>query len=105
MGQRSGIGVLDKAVVVLRAAAAAPCTLAELCERTGLPRATAHRLAVGLEAHRLLRARAPTVAGVRAPRSASSPTVAPTRCSPRPHVLPRLRDLTGESVQLYRRDG
>ena len=54
MGQHSGIGVLDKAVGVLRAAAAEPCGLAELCERTGLPRATAHRLAVGLEVHGLL---------------------------------------------------
>jgi DNA-binding IclR family transcriptional regulator len=52
--QHSGIGVLDKAVGVLRATAAEPCGLAELCERTGLPRATAHRLAVGLEVHGLL---------------------------------------------------
>ena len=50
----SGIGVLDKAVGVLHAVADSPCGLAELCERTGLPRATAHRLAAGLEVHRLL---------------------------------------------------
>ena len=31
MGQSSGIGVLDKSVQVLRAAAAAPSGLAELC--------------------------------------------------------------------------
>ena len=43
MGQHSGIGVLDKAVAVLTAAAANPLTLAELCAVTGLPRATAHR--------------------------------------------------------------
>ena len=54
MGQNSGIGVLDKAVAVLHAIAESPCGLAELCERTGLPRATAHRLAAGLEVHRLL---------------------------------------------------
>ena len=46
--------MLDKAVGVLRVAAAEPVGLAELCERTGLPRATAHRLAVGLEVHGLL---------------------------------------------------
>ena len=40
-----GIGVLDKAVGVLHAVADSPCGLAELFERTGLPRATAHRLA------------------------------------------------------------
>ena len=47
--------MLDKAVAVLNAVAKDPCGLAELCNRTGLPRATAHRLAVGLEVHRLLR--------------------------------------------------
>ena len=40
MGQHSGIGVLDKAVAVLTAAAANPLTLAELCAVTGLPRRT-----------------------------------------------------------------
>ena len=54
MGQSSGIGVLDKAVQVLRATTASPSGLAELCAATGLPRATAHRLAVGLEVHGLL---------------------------------------------------
>src|SRR6478736_4203622 len=54
MGQSSGIGVLDKAVKVLRASAVAPLGLADLCATTGLPRATAHRLAVGLEVHGLL---------------------------------------------------
>ncbi|MBB1037863.1 helix-turn-helix domain-containing protein, partial [Dietzia natronolimnaea] len=54
MRQYSGIGVLDKAMTVLHAVAEQPCVLADLCERTGLPRATAHRLAVGLEIHQLL---------------------------------------------------
>ena len=54
MRQDSGIGVLDKAVGVLHTIAESPCGLAELCDRTGLPRATAHRLAAGLEVHRLL---------------------------------------------------
>ncbi|MEZ0342492.1 IclR family transcriptional regulator [Mycobacterium sp. pV006] len=105
MGQDSGIGVLDKAVGVLHAIAESPCGLADLCERTGLPRATAHRLAVGLEVHRLLTRDAdgqwrlgPAItelaAHVRDPLLAAG-TV----------VLPRLRELTGESVQLYRREG
>ena len=54
MGKSSSIGVLDKAVEVLRATSAAPTGLADLCATTGLPRATAHRLAAGLEVHRLL---------------------------------------------------
>jgi len=97
--------VLDKAVGVLWATAAEPCGLAELCERTGLPRATAHRLAVGLEAHGLLHRGAdgrwrpgPTLSEL-ASRSGDPLLEAAAA------VLPRLRDLTGESVQLYRRDG
>ncbi|MBV9821992.1 MAG: helix-turn-helix domain-containing protein, partial [Actinobacteria bacterium] len=54
MGQHSGIGVLDKSVAVLSAAATGPAALADLVARTGLPRATAHRLAMALEVHRLL---------------------------------------------------
>ncbi|TCK20866.1 IclR family transcriptional regulator [Pseudonocardia endophytica] len=105
MGQSSGIGVLDKAVGVLRVVAEEPCGLTELCERTGLPRATAHRLAVGLEAHGML---------VRTPDGRWRPGPTLTELAggrPDPlldaasAVLPRLRDITGESVQLYRRDG
>jgi DNA-binding IclR family transcriptional regulator len=103
--QHSGIGVLDKAVGVLRAAAAEPCGLAELCERTGLPRATAHRLAVGLEVHGLLHRGSdgrwrpgPALAELAA--GGVDPLLEAAS-----HVLPRLRDITGESVQLYRRDG
>ncbi|MFC4000593.1 IclR family transcriptional regulator [Prauserella oleivorans] len=103
--QQSGIGVLDKAVAVLRAVAEEPCGLAELCTRTGLPRATAHRLAVGLEVHRLLR-RGPD--GRWRPGAAlaelSGGTTDPL-LDAASVVLPKLRDITGESVQLYRRDG
>lgn len=105
MGHTSGIGVLDKAMVVLRAASATPCALSELCERTGLPRATAHRLAVGLETHRLLerdpdgRWRPGPALGELAHGHGDPLLIAAE------DVLPRLRDLTGESVQLYRRDG
>jgi DNA-binding IclR family transcriptional regulator len=49
----SGVGVLDKAVAILEATVDG-ASLAELVERSGLPRATAHRLAQALEAHRLL---------------------------------------------------
>jgi DNA-binding IclR family transcriptional regulator len=103
--QHSGIGVLDKAVGVLRVVAAEPCGLAELCERTGLPRATAHRLAVGLEVHGLLHrgsdgrwSPGPTLAELAA--GGADPLLEAAAA-----VLPRLRDITGESVQLYRRDG
>lgn len=103
--QQSGIGVLDKAIAVLQAAAGQPCGLAELCTETGLPRATAHRLAVGLEVHRLLR-RGPD--GRWRPGAAlaelSGGTADPL-LDAAAVVLPKLRDMTGESVQVYRRDG
>ena len=105
MGQSSGIGVLDKAVQVLRATTAAPTGLAELCAATGLPRATAHRLAVGLEVHGLLardtdgRWRPGPLLAVLAAGSPDQLVAAAN------DVLPELRDRTGESVQLYRRDG
>lgn len=97
--------MLDKAVGVLRATAEGPCGLAELCDRTGLPRATAHRLAVGLEVHGLLHRAAdgrwhpgPTLGQL----AGGHPDPLLEAASA---VLPRLRDITGESVQLYRRDG
>jgi DNA-binding IclR family transcriptional regulator len=105
MRQHSGIGVLDKAVGVLHTIAESPCGLAELCERTGLPRATAYRLAAALEVHRLL-ARddegrwrlGPAVTELAA--RANDPLLAAGAV-----VLPTLRESTGESVQLYRREG
>ncbi|MBU3707165.1 MAG: IclR family transcriptional regulator [Mycobacterium sp.] len=105
MGKDSGIGVLDKAVGLLHAVAEEPCGLAELCERTGLPRATAHRLAAGLEAHRLL-ARdgagrwrlGPALLELSA--RVSDPLLAASA-----GVLTELRRITGESVQVYRREG
>jgi DNA-binding IclR family transcriptional regulator len=103
--QHSGIGVLDKAVLVLHTVAQHPCGLGELCNRTGLPRATAHRLAVGLELHRLLsrdndgRWR-PGPALNELATAAADPLLDAASS-----VLPRLRDITGESVQLYRREG
>ena len=105
MGQHSGIGVLDKAVQVLEATTAAPSGLADLCAATGLPRATAHRLAVGLEVHGLLTRDSngrwcpgPYLAVLAA--GAPDPLVTASA-----DVLPRLRDRTGESVQVYRPDG
>jgi DNA-binding IclR family transcriptional regulator len=105
MRQDSGIGVLDKAVGVLDTIAESPCGLAELCDRTGLPRATAHRLAAGLEVHRLLardgdgRWRLGPVVSELAAR-VNDPLLSASAA-----VLPRLREITGESVQLYRREG
>ncbi|NUS43816.1 MAG: IclR family transcriptional regulator [Mycobacteriaceae bacterium] len=105
MRQHSGIGVLDKAVLVLRTVAEQPCSLNELCVRTGLPRATAHRLAVGLEVHRLLTRDSE---GSWRPGPALPELAAGARDSlldAAAGILPKLRDVTGESIQLYRREG
>lgn len=105
MGQDSGIGVLDKAAAVLHAVAEAPCGLAELCQRTGLPRATAHRLAAGLEVHRLL-ARDSAGRWLLGPALTElSSRAGDPLLSAGQAVLPGLREITGESVQLYRREG
>ena len=54
MDNSSGVGVLDKAAIVLGALEAGPLTLAGLVQATGLARPTAQRLAVALEYHRLV---------------------------------------------------
>jgi DNA-binding IclR family transcriptional regulator len=100
------VGVLDKAVLVLDAVEQGATSLAELVERTGLSRATAHRLAVALETHRLL-GRDRSGRWSLGPRlgelaSGDSRDVLLERAAP---VLARLRDTTGESAQLYRRRG
>jgi DNA-binding IclR family transcriptional regulator len=90
----SGVGVLDKAVTILDALEPGPRTLAELTEATGLSRATVHRLAVALEAHGLVaRDDNRFCLGPRFVRRSLSETATP--------ALERLREETGESVQLY----
>ncbi|MFC4602307.1 IclR family transcriptional regulator [Rhodococcus kronopolitis] len=101
----SGIGVLDKAMAVLYAVAEQPCNLGELCARTGLPRATAHRLAVGLEVHRLLARDGDGLWRPGPGLAELAPTAHDSLLEAAAMVLPRLREITGESVQLYRREG
>lgn len=98
----TGVGVLDKSALVLAALADGPCGLAELVARTGLPRATAYRLATALAAHRLV-----SVADGRyalgpwlTELATADPLVA--RAST---VLDDLRNETGCSAQLFRRSG
>ena len=106
MDSVSGVGVIDKGVVILRALAAGPLDLAGLQVATGLPRATAHRLAVALEQHHLVR-RDPLgrfclgFELIRLGHAAGEQFPLAEVAAP---VLGRLRDLTGESVQLYVRE-
>jgi len=98
----SGVGVLDKAVVIL-AACVDGASLAELVDRTKLPRATAHRLAQALEIHRML-VRDQQGRWRPGPRlgelANAAPDVLLTAAEP---MLAALRDATGESAQLYLR--
>jgi DNA-binding IclR family transcriptional regulator len=103
----TGVGVLDKAMAVLHAVAESPCTLAELQGSTGLPRATAHRLATALEHHAMLRrdgeGRFELGLGL-VPLGQAAAARFPLDDLARP-VLADLRDETGESVQLFVREG
>jgi len=107
MDSVSGVGVLDKAVEVLQAIrSGGPLGLADLQQATGLPRATAHRLAVALEDHGLVRRDG---AGrfclglelIALGRSAADGFPITELARP---VLIELRDVTGESVQLFVRE-
>ena len=103
----TGVGVLDKAMVVMRAVSDAPCGLAQLQASTGLPRATAHRLASALEAHGLLRrdasGRFELGHGLVALGQLSANRF-PLVDVARP-VATALRDATGEAVQVFVREG
>jgi len=106
MDKSSGVGVLDKAALVLSALEGAPLSLAGLVDATGLPRPTAHRLACALEHHRLV---ARDVSGrfTLGPRLGELAAAAgeDRLLSSASTVLVTLRDATGESAQLYRRQG
>jgi DNA-binding IclR family transcriptional regulator len=106
MDKSSGVGVLDKAAVLLGALESGPATLAQLVSATGLARPTAHRLAVALEHHRLvgrdLQGR--FVLGPRLAELAASAGEDRLLAAAGP-VLTGLRDQTGESAQLFRRQG
>lgn len=107
MDTLTGVGVLDKAMQIVRAVAEQPRSLPSLQAATGLPRATAHRLAVALEAHGLLRrdedgrfdlgAELAALGRVASHRFPLAEVALP--------ALESLRDDTGESVQLFVREG
>ena len=102
----SGVGVLDKAMAVLGVVEAGPCSLAELVERSGLSRATAHRLATALVHHGLLRrADGRFALGARAITLGRAADASWPLASAAGPVLVELRDRTGESAQLWVRDG
>jgi DNA-binding IclR family transcriptional regulator len=108
----TGVGVLDRCVTLLDLLAGGPRSLRWLAEASNLPRPTAHRLLVALEAHRLV-ARDPA-AGANASAFRLGPRLTELAAVAGPEldlaslagpVLDRLHSATGESVQLYVRSG
>ena len=108
MDSISGVGVLDKAVGVLRALRSqGPLGLADLQAATGLPRATAHRLVVALVDHGLVRrdASGRFCLGfelIAMGRAASDSFPLAEIAAP---ALAELLESTAESVQLFVREG
>lgn len=102
----SGVGVLDKAVAILAfLSEGGPASLAAVVEGTGLARPTAYRLLSALEAHHLVvRGEGRYSLGLRllgwGNRAAGTNLVEVAR-----PALAALRDETGESAQLYVREG
>ena len=103
----TGVGVLDRAMVVLEAVERGARSFTQIVEWTGLTRSTTHRLVKSLEAHGLLLA-----AGGRGyrlgPRLLGLAEAAMRDLPLRDVAHPALEELaaaTAESAQLYVRDG
>ena len=102
----SGVGVLDKTVKILDALESGPATLGQLVSATGLARPTAHRLAIALERHRfvLRDQHGRFVLGSRFAELAAAAGEDRLLTAAGP-ILQTLLDRTGESAQIYRRQG
>jgi DNA-binding IclR family transcriptional regulator len=103
----SGVGVVDKAAVILDALEDGPRSLAGLVDATGMSRATTHRLATALEAHGLLRrdeagrfALGLWLASLGRAATAQVPLATVAE-----EAMAELREATGESVQIFVRRG
>lgn len=103
----SGVGVLDKSVGILALLAeGGPMGLAGVVETTGIPRPTAHRLLAALEVHHLVaRDNGRYRLGLRLLGWGEKAAAGTELVEVARPVLEGLRDESGESVQLYVREG
>jgi len=103
----STVGVIDKSVAILEALSKGPRSLSDLVEETGLARPTIHRLAVALEAHGLVGRNGDGKfrLGRRLILWGSGTGLAETLIDAASEVLASLSLATGESAQLFIRDG
>ena len=99
--------MLDKAVGILAfLSEGGPASLAEVVAGTGLSRPTAHRLLSALEKHHLVaRHEGQYALGSRLLGWGNRAGVSPDLIEAARPVLAKLRDETGESTQLYVREG
>jgi DNA-binding IclR family transcriptional regulator len=104
---RTAVGVLDRSVVILEAVAGGARGLPAIGEATGLSKSTVHRLVTSLERHGFLffvggfgYALGPRLLGL----ATTAMRELPLRDLARP-ALEQLAAVTGESAQLYVRDG
>ena len=106
MDNGNTVGTLSKAALLLDALEVGPQDLGHLVEITGLPRATAHRLASALLALRFVARdqQGRYLIGPRITELAAATDQDRLRAAALP-ALRRLRDETGESAQVYRRQG
>ena len=103
----SDVGVLDKAMAILNALEQRPLALAGLVDATGYHRATAHRLATALEVHGMVRRDGEgrfVLGGRLVELGRVAVNALPLRDAARP-ALEALVAVTGESAQLYVREG
>lgn len=103
----STVGVIDKSVAILEALSKGPRSLLDLVEETGLARPTIHRLAVALESHGLVGRDGDGKfrLGRRLILWGSGTGLADTLVDAASDVLSALSLKTGESAQLFIRDG
>src|SRR5699024_11801518 len=101
----SCIQVRDRAVYIPSIIAARPHNLSEVCEETGLPRATAHRISVALEKHRLIERQADGQWTAGPALAELAPRTSPRLEEAAEHLLPKLVEQTKESVQVYQLSG
>ena len=106
-GVVSGVGVLDKAVLILAFLSTdGPAALAEVVEGTRLPRPTAYRLLSALEVHHLVtRGGGRYSLGLRLLGWGNMVVAGAGLVEAARPVLAALRDATGESTQLYVKEG
>lgn len=94
----SAVGVIDKCAAILGLIAGNALSGAEVCARLGMSRSTGYRLLQALEEHRFIE-RGSSGDYVLGPFPANRPTADVLE------VLTSIRNLTGESVQLWMRHG